>query len=132
MRVVARRLAGFAHEVEIEGGHVLLADEPVAEGGTDSGPKPTQMLAASLASCTAITLEMYAERKGWEVGAVEVDVDTIYEGAVPSVFTVAVKLPRALSAEQRQRLLTIASHCPVHKVLAGEATVKVTEHAEAL
>jgi putative redox protein len=132
MRVVARRLAGFAHEVDIEGGHTLVVDEPPEVGGADTGPRPTQLLAASLAGCTAITVEMYAERKGWDVGPIEVDVDLVYDGAVPSVFTVALKLPRELSDEQRARLLTIAARCPVHKVLVGEATVTVSERVEAL
>jgi putative redox protein len=131
-RIVARRIEGFAHEVEIEGGHTLVVDEPLDVGGTDTGPRPTQLLAASLAGCTAITVEMYAERKGWEVGAIEVDVDIAYDGAVPSIFSVALKLPRELSVAQRQRLLTIAAKCPVHKVLVGEATVMVSERLEAL
>ena len=83
MKVVARRREGFAHDVEIEGGHTVVVDEPPTAGGTDTGPSPTQLLAASLAGCTAITIEMYAERKGWDVGAIEVDVDVDYEGAVP-------------------------------------------------
>jgi putative redox protein len=131
-RIVARRIEGFAHEVEIEGGHMLVVDEPLDVGGTDTGPRPTQLLAASLAGCTAITVEMYAERKGWEVGAIEVDVDIAYDGAVPSIFSVALKLPRELSVAQRQRLLTIAAKCPVHKVLVGEATVMVSERLEGL
>jgi putative redox protein len=132
VRIVARRLDGFAHEVDIEGGHALVVDEPPAIGGTDTGPRPTQLLAASLAGCTAITVEMYAKRKGWDVGPVEVDVDVTYEGAVPSIFAVALKLPRELSDEQRQRLLTIAAKCPVHKVLVGEAAVTVAERVEPL
>ena len=56
MRVVARRRDGFAHEVEMEGGHSLVVDEPEDRGGTDTGPRPTQLLAASLAGCTAITV----------------------------------------------------------------------------
>ena len=75
MKVVARRREGFAHDVEIEGGHTIVVDEPAAPGGTDTGPSPTRLLAASLAGCTAVTIEMYAERKGWDVGQVEVDVD---------------------------------------------------------
>jgi putative redox protein len=130
MRIVARRLEGFAHEVEIEGGHMLVVDEPAAVGGTDTGPRPTQLLAASLAGCTAITVEMYAERKGWDVGVVEADVDITYEGPVPSSFAVGLKLPPELSEEQRQRLLVIAARCPVHKVLAGEASVTVSEWLE--
>jgi putative redox protein len=132
MRVVARRSDGFAHEVDVEGGHALLVDEPPDVGGTDTGPRPTQLLAASLAGCTAITVEMYADRKGWEIGAIEVDVDLTYDGPVPTTFAVALKLPRELSDDQRQRLLAIAARCPVHKVLAGEATVTVAERVEAL
>jgi putative redox protein len=132
VRVLARRLDGFSHAVDFEGGHTLVVDEPVAVGGADTGPRPTQLLAASLAACTAITVEMYAERKGWEVGRVEVDLDVGYDGVVPSRFALTLKLPRQLSDERRQRLLTIAARCPVHKVLVGEATVTVAEHVEPL
>src|SRR4029077_13472325 len=126
-RVLARRLDGLAHEVELEGGHVLVVDEPADRGGTDTGPRPTQLLAASLAGCTAITVEMYAERKGWDVGAIEVDVDVAYEDGIPSDFAVALRLSPELSEEQRRLLLRIAGKCPVHKVLAGEASVTVAE-----
>jgi len=132
VRVLARRLDGLAHEVELEGGHVLVVDEPADRGGTDTGPRPTQLLAASLAGCTAITVEMYADRKGWDVGAIEVDVDVTYDDTVPSAYAVALKLPRELSEEQRRRLLKIAAKCPVHKVLVGEATVTVAERLEVL
>jgi putative redox protein len=130
--VVARRTSGLAHEVEIEGGHTLVLDEPHEAGGTDTGPRPTLLLAASLAGCTAITVEMYADRKGWDIGALEVDVDVGYDGPAPSSFEVALKLPRELSEEQRQRLLQIAARCPVHKVLVGGASVNVSERLEAL
>jgi len=130
VRIVARRVEGYAHDVEIEGGHTLRADEPGTIGGTDTGPSPTRLLGASLASCIAITVEMYAERKGWDVGAVEVDVEIGYEGPVPTDFEVGLKLPAGLDDEQRRRLLVIATKCPVHKVLAGEAHVKVVERLE--
>lgn len=116
----------------MEGGHTLVVDEPVEAGGTDTGPRPTQLLAASLATCTAITVEMYADRKGWDVGAIEVDVDVSYEGHVPSAYAVALKLPAELSDEQRGLLLRIAAKCPVHKVLVGEASVTVSERVEVL
>ncbi|HSK50670.1 MAG TPA: OsmC family protein [Solirubrobacterales bacterium] len=132
MRTVARRLDGLAHAVEFdEGDHTLVADEPAAAGGTDTGPRPTQLLAASLATCTAITVEMYAERKGWDVGSVEVEVETEYDGHAPSAFAVALTLPPGLDDEQRRRLLKIAERCPVHKALAGGATVTVAERTEA-
>lgn len=132
MRTVARRLDGLAHEVEFGGTeHTLVVDEPAAAGGTDTGPRPTQLLAASLATCTAITVEMYADRKGWDLGPVEVEVETSYDGPAPSAFAVGLKLPPGLDDEQRRRLLKIAARCPVHKVLAGEAKVTVTERTEA-
>jgi putative redox protein len=129
LRIVARRRQGYAHDVEI-GGHDLRVDEPPEAGGTDSGPRPTRLLAASLAGCIAITVEMYAQRKGWDVGAVEVDVEMSYEGPVPTGFAVGLKLPTHLDAEQKRRLLVIATKCPVHKVLAGEAHVNVVERLE--
>jgi putative redox protein len=131
VRVLARRTEGMAHAVELEGGHTLVVDEPEDRGGTDTGPRPTQLLAASLAGCTAITVEMYADRKGWDVGAVEVDVDVSYDGHVPSTYEVGLKLPAELSDEQRQLLLRVAAKCPVHKVLVGEANVTVSERLEA-
>ncbi|HEU4600306.1 MAG TPA: OsmC family protein [Solirubrobacterales bacterium] len=130
MRVVARRVEGYAHDVEIEGGHELRVDEPVAAGGRDSGPSPTSLLGASLASCIAITVEMYAGRKGWDLGAVEVEVEIGYEGPVPTRFDVGLKLPAELEEEQRRRLLVIATKCPVHRVLAGEASVSISERSE--
>lgn len=132
MRVVARRLEGYAHDVEIEGGHTIRIDEPTAAGGTDSGPSPTRLVAASLASCTAITIEMYADRKGWDVGAVEVDVEVEYAGYAPLSFGVKLRLPLALNDEQRERLLVVARKCPVHKLLAGETEVIVSGAVEAL
>lgn len=133
MKVTARRKGGdreedsFLHEVAIDGGHTIVVDEPVAAGGTDAGPSPTRLLAASLASCVAITMEMYAKRKGWAIGAVEVDVDVQYEGAVPISFAVSLRLPEELSEEQRQRLLAVARKCPVHKAIGHETPVAVSD-----
>ena len=129
MRIVARRRQGYAHDVEVDG-HTLRVDEPPEAGGEDSGPRPTTLLGASLAGCIAITVEMYAQRKGWDVGQVEVDVEMSYEGVVPKTFEVGLKLPSHLDEEQRRRLLVIATKCPVHKVLAGEAHVNVVERLE--
>jgi putative redox protein len=130
LRIVARRAEGYAHDVEVDG-HTVRVDEPLEAGGEGSGPRPTMLLGASLAGCIAITVEMYAERKGWDVGQVEVDVEMSYEGPVPTHFEVGLKLPEHLDAEQKRRLLVIATKCPVHKVLAGEAHVNVVERLEA-
>jgi putative redox protein len=132
MKVVARRREGFAHDVEIEGRHTIRIDEPIAAGGTDTGPSPTRLVAAGLAGCTAVTLEMYGERKGWDIGAVEVDVDVTYEGLAPLSFAVTLRLPPELSEEQRARLLVVARKCPVHKLLAGETPVTVSDQVESL
>jgi putative redox protein len=121
VRAFARRDGGrLRHEVEI-GEHRLTADEPPEHGGEGSGPSPQELLAASLASCTAITIEMYAERKGWHIGEVAVDVD--YEPAQrgsPTRFVMTVRLPKELPEEQRERLMQIAAKCPVHRTLEGE------------
>lgn len=133
MKVVARRREGYAHDVEIEGGkHRLLVDEPEVAGGTDAGPAPTRLVAAGLASCIAITMEMYAKRKGWEIGPVEVEVEVEYDEFVPSSFATTIRLPDGLGEEQRQRLLKIARKCPVHKVLAGDAPVELSDRLETL
>jgi len=108
------------HDVEI-GEHHVIADEPERNGGDNSGPSPQELLAASLASCTAVTIEMYARRKGWEIGEVTVDVD--YEPAQrgsPTRFSLAVTMPKEMPEEQRERLMQIAAKCPVHRTLEGE------------
>jgi putative redox protein len=132
VKVVARRTEGFAHRVEIDGGHTIVVDEPASTGGTDTGPSPNRLLAASLAACTAVTIEMYAARKEWDIGAVEVEVDVAYEGHVPSSSDVTLRLPTELGDEQRERLLAIASRCPVHRALRSETPVRITDRVEAL
>jgi putative redox protein len=132
MKVVARRLEGFTHEVEIEGGHTIVIDEPLEAGGGDTGPSPTRLVAASLAGCIAVTIEMYAKRKDWDVGPVEVGVNVEYADFAPLSFAVTLRLPAELSDEQRARLLVIARKCPVHKLLAGETPVVVSDAVESL
>ena len=122
MKAIARRVGsgGLKHHVEV-GGHKLTSDEPQSHGGTDAGPSPQDLLAASLAACSAITMEMYAKRKGWNVGDVVVEVD--YEPAQrgsPTRFQMAVKLPKELPEEQRDKLMQIVAKCPVHRTLEGE------------
>jgi putative redox protein len=126
---VAHRRKGYEHEVEIRE-HRLIVDEPETSGGTDQGPTPTELLAASLAGCTAITLEMYANRKEWGLGAVEVAVD--YTEATtdePATFDVRIALGAQLSDEHRDRLLTIAGKCPVHRLLTA-TDVRVNDSLE--
>ena len=121
MRATARRENGsFRHSLEVRG-HRLVADEPEQNGGDDTGPSPQELLAASLASCTAITIEMYARRKGWDIGdiAVDVDYEPVQRGS-PTRFAMAVRFPKELPEDQRERLMQIAAKCPVHRTLEGE------------
>lgn len=117
---LVRRRKGYEHEIEIRE-HRLIADEPEDRGGGDQGPKPTELLAASLASCTAITIEMYADRKEWDLGQVEVAADFTEASAdSPASFKVDIKVPAKLDDEQRERVLVIAGKCPVHRALAAQ------------
>ena len=133
--VVARRIDGFSHEVDLGDGFETVIDEPAADGGNGTGPRPTQLLATSLAGCTAITIELYAERKGWELPRLEVAVEMSSEGeekgvpthAMPTHFTVEVALPDGLDDEQRRKLMIIAEKCPVHRLLERGADITVVE-----
>ena len=120
MKATARRVGTYRHEIAIRQ-HGLAADEPTDHGGGDTAPSPQELLAASLASCTAITMEMYADRKGWNVG--EMTVDVKYEPAQrgsPTRFEMVVTMPKELPEEQREKLMQIAAKCPVHRTLEGE------------
>jgi putative redox protein len=120
MNASAQRIGGFRHVVKVRQ-HRLPCDEPVDHGGEDSGPSPQELLAASLASCTAVTIEMYADRKGWDLGPVEVECEyTPAERGCPTKFTLTLRLPSYLTDEQVQRLKVIATKCPVHRTLDGE------------
>ena len=127
---IARRREGYEHELEIRE-HRLISDEPERRGGTDKGPTPTELLAASLASYTAITIEMYADRKEWDLGQVEVEVDfTESEKEMPAGFDVQIRIPAKLDEDQRKRVLRIAGKCPVHKALAAD-NVEIKDHLKA-
>ena len=129
-KALARRRSGYEHELELRQ-HRLIADEPEEEGGTDAGPRPTELLCAALATCTAITIEMYAGRKGWDVGNVEVEVDMEYgSSSVPRSFEVTLRLEKRLSEEQADRLVEIAGKCPVHRALRHETEVSIEDRVE--
>ncbi|HYF28153.1 MAG TPA: OsmC family protein [Baekduia sp.] len=120
MKAVSTRAGTFRQTVKV-GDHRLVADEPENKGGTDAGPEPLGLLAASLASCTAITMEMYANRKGWDVGDVEVACDfTPADRGCPTTFELVMRFPPHLTDEQVQKLRVIAAKCPVHRILEGE------------
>ncbi|MGI8580409.1 MAG: OsmC family protein [Solirubrobacteraceae bacterium] len=120
MKATARHTENFQHDIEVREHH-LTADEPQDAGGDDAAPSPQELLAASLASCTAITMEMYAKRKGWDVGSIEVEAEFApAERGTPTRFSLVMRLPSNLSDEQVERLKVIATKCPVHRTLDGE------------
>ncbi len=112
------------------GKHTIIVDEPVADGGTDQGPTPTELLLASLGACAAITCKMYAARKGWALEGVEIDLKMeklkaadypSYSGAADFIneFRQRITFKGDLTQEQRERLLQIAGRCPVHRILTA-------------
>jgi|SRR5579884_360451 len=123
MKAIARRQGDtYTHSVAVRN-HELTVDEPRDHGGEDSGPTPQELLAASLASCTAITLEMYASRKQWDLGPVEVECEySTPERGAPTQFALVMRLGRECTEEQLERLRTIAAKCPVHRTLQGEVS----------
>ncbi len=104
------------------GRHSLVSDEPTELGGADAGPAPFPLLLASLGSCTAITLRMYAERKGWPLEAVDVDLHYLAEGESRSI-TRVLTLTGGLDENQRARLADIAERTPVTLALKGGVAI---------
>ncbi|MBE9138166.1 OsmC family protein [Nodosilinea sp. LEGE 07088] len=100
----------------------ITADEPVSVGGDDQGPTPTELLLAGLGSCKAITIKMYAERKGWPVEQVYVAAES-HTVDHQSVITAYVTLTGDLTDEQRDRLREIGDRCPVHRMLTGNTEI---------
>lgn len=103
----------------------IYADEPTDKGGADTAATPYELLAASLAACTSITLRMYAERKGWQTGQIGVVIEFETEKGVTK-FRRRLNFELPLPDDQRERLLAVANACPVHKVLTGTISVETT------
>jgi putative redox protein len=113
-------LGRYQQEV-VAGEHRLLADEPTSLGGGDAGPAPFDLVMAGLGACTAITLRMYAERKGLALRHVSVQLERDKVGdddATRDRIVRTITLEGDLTAEQRARLLEIAGKCPTARVLA--------------
>jgi len=138
---VAAVLEGDSFTTHIQANqHSLIADEPTSIGGNDFGPSPYDLLSFSLAACTAMTLKMYANRKGWDLQKVEVHIDHNKDyiaacedcqqdgGAKPKnkadVFTRQLNIIGTLDQQQLERLIEIADRCPVHRSLHGQVVVK--------
>lgn len=140
-RVIAFNDAGFRTTLTT-GKFNLVADEPKSAGGTATGPTPYDYLAAALAACTAMTVRMYAERKGWPLVSVTVSIrygksyaqdcaDCEKPSARIDRFERELTLTGELEPTQRQRLLEIAEHCPVHRTLQAQAEIETRLRTEA-
>lgn len=120
-REVLAELSGAPYRTTITArGITAIADEPADHGGQDTGLRPHELLLSALASCTAITLRMYADRKQWDVGAISVNATlerTQTGKEIDSRIHLEIGFGHALPADQRERLLQIAGACPVHRTL---------------
>ena len=110
------------------GGHASIGDEPIDVGGNNYGPAPGDYLCMALASCKAITLRMYVQRKQWKVGTINVNVKLVKSDQVPSgknTFYCEIKVAEDIDADKQKRLGEIAKMCPVSKLLGKESEVVV-------
>lgn len=134
-RITARTgVGGFLTEILVNR-HSLVADEPLAAGGTDQGPSPFDLLVAALGACTSMTLRMYADRKRWplEAATVRLKHDKIHaedcetcetrEGMLDRIER-EIEIQGPLDSGQKQRLLQIADRCPVHRTLTSEVQIQ--------
>jgi putative redox protein len=127
MEVTTHRGQGPLQQVIEIGPHRLLTDVAPESGGEGSGPAPHDLLAAALAACTSLTVNLYAKRKGWPLDEVRVKVAHGQEGDA-YVLHRTIRYLGQLSEEEKQRLTDIANKCPVHKTLSGQ--IKITTEAQ--
>jgi putative redox protein len=113
----------LVHEVDVNGRHTILTDEPESLGGSDLAPTPQELLPAALAACISTTIELYVRRKEWSIGEVPVDVSYDTE-AEPRHFAVTVELPEGLSDDQIARITRIAQRCPVSRAFQTGFTIE--------
>lgn len=122
MAKVTSSIKAELYKVEIKSptGNVIIADEPNAQGGKDLGFSPKELLASALAACTSATLRMYADRKGWALQEVKLEIELERdEKENKTTISRKVELIGNLDDTQRARLLKIAESCPVHKILSN-------------
>jgi putative redox protein len=108
---------GYAQQIKTAT-HEFKSDEPEKRGGTNTGPSPFELMLSSLGACTAITLRMYADRKQWKLGAIDVKVRLLKDGEEPLRIERKISVAEPLDAERHAKLLEIADKTPVTRALA--------------
>ncbi|MET3113552.1 putative redox protein [Pedobacter sp. CG_S7] len=110
------------------GGHFIYADEPTEMGGTDEGMAPGALLLASLGSCTAITMRMYADRKKYKLDGIKIELAFANEIQIEksTKITRNIEFIGELTEEEKARLLVIADKCPIHKILSNPIKIETT------
>lgn len=104
------------------GNHVIIADEPLEIGGKDLGLNPNELFLASLGTCTAMTLRMYADRKQWPVESVKIDLTldiTKSSEGQTSYIKRHISIVGDITEEQKQRMLKIGDSCPLHRIMTN-------------
>ena len=137
--VTVSSMPGHRYAVQVEGDdHAWLSDEQPHNGGEDLGPDPIELLLSSLGACTAITLRMYAQRKQWALGSLSIDLihqRLSGEGADPAaredIIHLNLRFQGNLDATQRARLIEIAARCPVHRILANQPRMILSDFSDA-
>ncbi|MCK7592031.1 OsmC family protein [Subsaxibacter sp. CAU 1640] len=126
MKTVSATIGIQLYKTEIQAkNHIITADEPESVGGQNLGFTPTELLESSLAACSAMTIRMYADRKGWGLQKVIVDVGFKRNLSTQTVtFRKEIELIGNLDSEQRQRLLEMGANCPIEKMLKGEIKIE--------
>ena len=113
---------GYAQKIDA-GGHPLTADEPLAGGGTNTGPAPYGLLLSALGACTSITLRMYADRKGWQLGTIRVVLKHTKHHDGSDLIDREISFSAPLSDEQRARIADIVEKTPVTKTIKAGAAI---------
>lgn len=110
-------------------GHLIVADEPIENGGKDVGPTPTELILSGLAACTASTLRMYADKKGWDVERIDLEISIRIEktdtGQISHIESL-IDITGNIAAQEKARMIEIAQKCPVHKLLSNPIRIQTS------